>query len=193
MNEFFKKLITKAAVLWGGWSVQQKIIIAVIGVVVIGGVVALFKVSSTPVMVSVIDAPIRDEAVLDRIVLRLNQENIKVTVTNGFVQVPDDATARRMRAILIREDLIPSGIDPWQVFDRERWTITDMERNVNLQRALTRMITDHVKSIDDVDDANVNIVWPKRELFLADQNPVSASVIITPKPGSDIAENRKKN
>jgi len=97
-----------------------------------------------------------------------------------------------MRAILIREDLIPSGIDPWQVFDRERWTITDMERNVNLQRALTRTITDHVKSIDDVDDANVNIVWPRRELFLADQNPVSASVIITPKPGSDITENRKK-
>jgi len=192
MNEFFKKLMTKAAVLWAGWSVQQKIIIAVIGVIVIGGVVALFKVSSTPVMVSVIDAPIRDEAVLDRIVLRLNQENIKVIVTNGFVQVPDDATARRMRAILIREDLIPSGIDPWQVFDRERWTITDMERNVNLQRALTRTITDHVKSIDDVDDANVNIVWPRRELFLADQNPVSASVIITPKPGSDITENRKK-
>ncbi|MCL1960042.1 MAG: flagellar M-ring protein FliF [Spirochaetes bacterium] len=192
MNEFFKKLITKAAVLWEGWSVQQKIIIAVIGVVVILGVFMLFKVSATPVMVSVIDAPIKDEAVLDRIILRLNQENIKVVVTNGFVQVPDDATARRMRAILIREDLIPTGIDPWQVFDRERWTITDMERNVNLQRALRGTITEHIKSIDDIDDATVNIVWPKRELFVTDQNPVSASVIITPKPGSDITENRKK-
>jgi len=192
MNEFFKKLMTKAAVLWTGWSLQQKIIIAVVGVVVIGGLIALFKVSSTPVMVSVIDAPIRDEDALDRIVLRINQENVRVVVTNGFVQVPNDTTARRMRAILIREDLIPSGIDPWQVFDRERWTITDMERNVNLQRALTKMVTDHIKSIDDIDDANVSIVWPKRELFLADQNPVSASVIITPKPGSDITENRKK-
>jgi flagellar M-ring protein FliF len=192
MNEFFKKLITKAAVLWEGWSVQQKIIIAVIGAVVILGVFMLFKVSATPVMVSVIDAPIKDEAVLDRIILRLNQENIKVVVTNGFVQVSDDATARRMRAILIREDLIPTGIDPWQVFDRERWTITDMERNVNLQRALRGTITEHIKSIDDIDDATVNIVWPKRELFVTDQNPVSASVIITPKPGSDITENRKK-
>jgi flagellar M-ring protein FliF len=193
MNEFFKKMFTKAATLWSGWAIQQKVIFAVVVIVIFASFILLFRVSSTPVMISVIDAPIRDEAALDRIVLRLNQENINVTVTpTGVVQVPDEATARRMRAILIREDLIPTGIDPWQVFDRERWTITDMERNVNLQRALTRMVTDHIKSIDDVDDANVRIVWPERALFLSDQNPVSASVIITPRPGSDIVENRKK-
>jgi len=193
MNEFFKKLITKAGTLWAEWSAMQRIILAVIVAVVAVGVVMLFRISSTPVMVPVIDAPIRDEDALDRIVLRLNQENVKVNVTqNGLVQVADEVTARRMRAILIREDLIPSGIDPWQVFDRERWTITDMERNVNLQRALTRTITDHIKSIDDVDDAEVRIVWPQRELFASEQNPVSASVIITPKPGSDIVQNRKK-
>jgi len=193
MNEFFKKLMTKAAVLWEGWSLQQKIILAVVGIIVIAVVFALFRVSSTPVMVSVIDAPIRDEAVRERIELRIAQEGVKVSVSpNGIVQVPDEPTARRMRAILIREDLIPSGIDPWQVFDRERWTITDMERNVNLQRALRGMVTEHIKSIDDIDNATVEIVWPKRELFMADQNPVTASVIIIPKPGSDITENRKK-
>ncbi|MCL2208665.1 MAG: flagellar M-ring protein FliF [Treponema sp.] len=193
MNEFFKKFFTKVTALWAGWSMQQRIICGVVILVLLGGTAALFRVSSTPVLTSVIDAPIRDEAALDRIVLRLNQENVKVTVTpNGLVQVADEPTARQMRALLIREDLIPSGLDPWQVFDRERWTITDMERNVNLQRALTRMITDHIRSIEDIDDANVTIVWPARELFRADQNPVSASVIITPKPGSDITENRMK-
>jgi flagellar M-ring protein FliF len=193
MNDFFKKLFAKAGTLWAEWSAMQRIIFAVVIIVVAAGVIMLFRISATPVMVSVIDAPIRDEDALDRIVLRLNQENVKVSVTpNGFVQVPDEATARRMRALLIREDLIPSGIDPWQVFDRERWSITDMERNVNLQRSLTNMITNHIKSIDDVDDVNVTIVWPQRELFASDQNPVSSSVIITPKPGSDILQNRKK-
>ena len=193
MNDFFRKLLNKATALWAEWSSQQKIIFAVVVIVVVGGVVALFRVSATPVMVSVLTAPIRDEAVLDRILMRLDQENIRVSVTpTGVVQVADEATARRMRAVLIREDLIPAGLDPWQVFDRERWTITDMERNVNLRRALTIMITDHIRAIDDVDNVNVTIVWPERELFRADQNPVSASVIITPKPGSDIVQNRKK-
>jgi len=108
------------------------------------------------------------------------------------VQVADEATARRMRAILTREDLIPAGTDPWQIFDRERWTITDFERNVNFQRAQRQMIIDHIRAIDDVDNVEVNIVWPERELFRSDQNPVSASVSITPKPGSDITTNRKK-
>jgi flagellar M-ring protein FliF len=43
-----------------------------------------------------------------------------------------------------------------------------------------------------VDDANVTIVMPERELFASIQNPVTASVIITPKPLSDIAQNRRK-
>ena len=78
--------------------------------------------------VAVIDVPNKDETVLDQIVLRLIQEGVSVNVTNnGIVQVPDEVSARRMRAILIREDLIPVGIDPWEIFDRERWTIKDFE------------------------------------------------------------------
>jgi len=97
-----------------------------------------------------------------------------------------------MIGILTREDLIPTGTDPWAIFDRDRWTITDFERNVNLRRSITQMVTDHIKALDDVDNANVNIVLPEDRLFVSERNPVSASVIITPKPGSDITQNRKK-
>jgi flagellar M-ring protein FliF len=193
MNEWIRKIIAQIGNLWGKWSMVQRIILIGVAVVVVGGLVALFSVSSAPTMVPVIDAPIRDEAALDRIITRLNEEGVKTQVSaTGIVQVPDEVTARRMRAILIREDLIPTGTDPWAIFDRERWTITDFERNVNLQRAIREMVTEHIKAIADVDDANVTIVAPERELFRSDQNPVTASVIITPKPGSDITQNRKK-
>jgi flagellar M-ring protein FliF len=193
MNDFLKKIIGQFSKLWGQWSMIQRVILVGIVAVVIGGIAALLSVSSTPSLAPVIDAPIRDEAALDRIVMRINQEGVKATVTpTGVVQVADETTARRMRAILIREDLIPTNTDPWAIFDRERWTITDFERNVNFRRAQTQMITDHIKAIDDVDDANVIIQLPERELFRSDQNPVTATVIITPRPGSDITTNRKK-
>jgi flagellar M-ring protein FliF len=193
MNAFIKKIIARIVDLWGKWSMLQRIILAGIAVSVIAGIVVLFSVSSAPTMVPVIDAPVRDEAARDRIVLRINQEGIKTQISStGIIQVPDETSARRMRAILIREDLIPADTDPWEIFDRERWTITDFERNVNLRRAITQMVTDHIKAIDDVDDANVTIVTPERELFRQDQNPVTASVIIIPKPGSDIVQNRRK-
>jgi flagellar M-ring protein FliF len=193
MNNFFKILFSKAGSLWAGWRPQQRAVIAVIAVVVLSGIIALFKVSASPSLYPVIDFPIREQETLDRIILRLNQEGVKVSVSaNGLVQVHDEASARRMRTILIREDLIPVNIDPWQIFDRERWTITDMERNVNFQRAQTNLIIEHIKAIDDIDDVKVQIVWPKEQLFINDQNPASASVLVIPKPGSDITQNRKK-
>ena len=191
--EWFRKLIAQIGAYWGKWSMLQRIILMGIVVAVAAGIGALVSVSSSPSMVPVIDAPIRDETDRDRIVMRLNQEGVKVTISPaGIIQVEDKITAQRMRGILIREDLIPQGTDPWALFDRERWTITDFERNVNLRRAITQMVTDHIKALDDVDNANVTIVVPADRLFASEQNPVSASVIITKKPGSDINENRKK-
>ena len=193
MMEFLKKLIEQLKTLWGKWTLVQKLILIGIVVAALVGVAVLIGVSSAPSMVPIIDAPIRDETARDRIITRLNEEGVRVSVTStGIIMVSDEKTARRMRSILIREDLIPTGTDPWAIFDRERWTITDFERNVNLRRSITQMVTEHIKALDDVDDANVTIVMPERQLFQADQNPVTASVIITPRPGSDITTNRKK-
>ena len=191
--EWFKKLIAQIGGYWSKWTMLQRIILVGIVLAVLAGVSALVSVSSSPNLVALINAPIRDEAAQDRIIMRLDQEGVKATVTAaGIIQVQDEATARRMRGILIREDLLPTGIDPWAIFDRDRWTITDFERNVNLRRAITQMVIDHIKALDDVDNVNVTIVVPADRLFASEQNPVSASVILTRKPGSDIYENRKK-
>jgi len=191
MNEAMKKQLEQLKAMWVRWSIAQRLILGGIALVVVVAIIVLFNVSSASTYVAVIDAPIRDEIARDRIVTRINQEGVRTNVTpGGIVQVPDEPTARRMRTILIREDLIPRGVDPWAVFDRERWTITDFERDVNRQRAQTQMITEHIRSVDGVDNANVTIVWPAQTLFRSDQNPVTASVIITPRPGSDLARNR---
>ncbi|MDR0474019.1 MAG: flagellar M-ring protein FliF [Treponema sp.] len=191
--DWLRKMITRITNLWGKWSAIQKLVFGGIAGLTLVGIIVMVSVSSTPTMVSVIDAPIRDEVARDRIITRINQEGIRTSINAaGVIQVADEQTAKRMRGILIREDLIPRGIDPWAVFDRDRWTITYFERNVNLHPAITQIVTDHIKALDDIDDANVTIVIPKEKLFAAEQNPVSASVIIWPKPGSDILENRKK-
>ena len=193
MLEWLKRILDQIKGLWGKWTLVQKLILIGIMAAAIVGIVLLFAVSSAPTMVPLIDAPIRDETARDRIMTRLNEEGARSSVNAaGIIMVDDEKTAKRLRSILIREDLIPQGTDPWALFDRDRWTLTDFERNVNLRRSITQMVTDHVKALDDVDDANVTLVMPETTLFQADQNPVTASVIITPKPGSDITENRKK-
>ena len=193
MNEWLKKLISQISTLWGKWTIVQKLILGGIVLVAFIGIIVLFSVSSAPTMVPLIDSPITDVSARDRIIVRLNQENVKTSVSaSGVISVPDETTARRMRVILIREDLIPKDVDPWAIFDVERWTTTDFERNINKRRAIIEEVRQHIKAIDDVDDASVVVNIPEKTLFAADQDPVTASVIIYPKPGSDITTNRKK-
>lgn len=193
MNEWLKKIIERVKKLWGGWKLPQKLIFfGIIGVLVLG-IIMMMVFSASPSMVPLLSRPIADEQALNEIATRLDQENVSYTITaDNRILMDNEQTAQRMRAILTREDLIPAGTDPWDLFDIERWTITDFERNVNLQRAITRQLEQHISALTDVDSASVNLVIPERQLFVEDQNPVTASVIITPKPGSDIRGDRSK-
>ncbi len=193
MNEWLRQLIAQIKTLWGKWSAAQRIILfAVLGVAVLA-IVLVVVFSAAPSMVPLIGVPITNEDTLNRIATTLDEQGVTYRITpEKVVMVENEQVARRMRAILARDDLIPPQTDPWAIFDMERWTLTDFERDVNLQRAITRQLEQHILALDDVDAVSVTLVVPKDELFTEDQKPVTASVIITPRPGSDITTNRKK-
>lgn len=191
--EWFRKVVDQVNALWGKWTTSQKLIFSAIVAAAVIGVVLLIALSARPTRVELFSRPIADPAALDRIQARLDQEGIAYSMTGeSRVTVENEADARRARSILVREDLIPPQTDPWDLFDVERWTQTDFERNVNLRRALTRQLELHIEALDDIDKASVTIAFPEDRLFLEERNPITASVILTPKPGSDIRENRRK-
>jgi flagellar M-ring protein FliF len=193
MNEWFKRLIEQLKNVWSQWKPVQKVIFfGIVGVSLLG-LVLLVTFSASPSMVPLLTTPIQDPQLLTEIGTRLDQEGVEYTITeDNRILMADEQTAQRMRAILAREDLIPPEADPWELFDMERWTITDFERNVNLQRSIMRQLEQHITALEDVDAASVTVVIPEDELFAEEQDPVTASVIITPKPSSDIVENRAK-
>ncbi len=193
MNEFFKKITAQLKTLWGKLSLIQKVVLFAVVAVAITGLILLVSFSSSPSMVPLITAPVTDQERLQRISARLDEEGVAHQITEaGQIYVDDRETAQRMVSILMREDLIPEETSPWEVFKMDRWTVTDFERNVKLRQAITKNLEQHIEAIEDVDSAQVTLVLPEDTLFQEDQNPVTASVIITPAPGSDIVENRKK-
>ncbi len=143
--------------------------------------------------VRILGAPVKDQSLLVRMTHSLDAGNVSYELRDGnFLYAPDAASALRARSLLIRDDLLPTGTDPWAIFDMERWTATDFERNVNLRRAVTAAVKRHIESIDDIERADVAIVMPEKELFSEDQNPVTASVVLQTKSGSDFARNPAK-
>ena len=104
----------------------------------------------------------------------------------------DEKTARHMREILISENLVPSSVDPWAGFYDRSWSTTDADQNVKLKNTIQKQLKQHIESIAEIQLADVNIVLPENQLFTADQNPVTASVILKTTPQSMLLQDRKR-
>jgi len=190
LTQFFGKIAKQ----WSQWSIARRLILIGIVIALIVAFVLLATISARPTQVIIFNAVISDESLADRISTSLDAENIPHTRgADGRFYATDEEMARRARALLVREDLLPGQLDPWNFFtNMDRWTLTDFDRDVNLQRALTTNLEQHISALDDVDSAQVSLVIPETKLFVEDQRPVTASVIVQPKPGSDMSENRGK-
>lgn len=193
MNEWFKKVWTKIKELWSKWKPIQKVILIGIIIAVIVAIIVTANMSSRPSAVRLFNAPITDQTNLTRILDRISQENITANATqDGYITVEDERTSRYMREILISEGLVPSSIDPWAGFYDRSWSTTDADQNVKLKNTIQKQLKQHIESIADIQMADVNIVLPEKQLFSADQEPVSASVILKVNPTSNLLSDRKR-
>ncbi|MGI9255539.1 MAG: flagellar basal-body MS-ring/collar protein FliF [Salinispira sp.] len=193
MGDFFKKLFDSIRNVWSDWSIIQRVIFVSVLLAAVIALTAIIGFSAAPSMEPVLTQGITNEILRQQIGARLDAEGITYTLTSDFVFMVDDRpTALRARAILATEGLLPGDTDAWELFDMDRWIITDYERDVNLRRSITNQLIQHIEALDDIDDASVTIVIPEKTLFAEDQDPVTASIILIPKPGSDITGNRAK-
>jgi len=194
MWKWLKNIGKNVRTFWRQWSTTKKLALIGIIAVAIVSFVILATLSAKQTQATIFNAAITDESLADRISTALDTEDIAHSRgADGRFYTVDEETARQARALLVREDLLPGQLDPWNFFtNMERWTLTDFDRDVNLQRALKINLEQHISALNDVDSTKVSLVIPKEQLFAEDQMPVTASVIIQPKPGSDISENRDK-
>ena len=193
MNEWLKKVLDKLKSLWSKWKPIQKVILFGIIIVIIVAIIATARLSAKPAAVRLFNAPVTDSTSLTRIMDRLSQENVDASSDdNGYITVADDSTARRMREILISENLVPSSVDPWAGFYDRSWSTTDADQNVKLKNTIQKQLKQHIEAIADVQMADVNIVLPEKQLFTADQEPVSASVILKVNSNSSLLQDRNR-
>ncbi|MBR4373334.1 MAG: flagellar M-ring protein FliF [Treponema sp.] len=193
MNEWFKKTGAKFKENWSKWSIVQKLILVGVIVVIIAIVVVMAKTSSKPSGVPLFNTAITDQSARESILFRLDEENVKYTVSStGIILVDDEPTARRMRNLLVDEDLVPAGTSAWDFLNISPYAVTDFERAENKNLAVKKSVKKQIEALNDVASADVEIGFPDDALFTENQKPVTASVILTFKPGCEIAPGSKK-
>lgn len=193
MNEWLKNMIGKLSEFWKKSSVIKKVILCSIIVLIIVAIVVLTTVSSKPSQARVFSSPVNDEQTRLLILDRISEENVDATISDdGYIFVSDEATATRLRTILVTERLVPSNIDPFESFYNRNFSITDKEQNVKLKNAMTIQIKRHLEVISDIASANVTLVLPETELFKSEQDPVSASVILNIRRNSNLPNDKRR-
>ncbi|MGL4393769.1 MAG: flagellar basal-body MS-ring/collar protein FliF [Brevinema sp.] len=128
-----------------------------------------------------------------KVTLALQEQGVSFdTKGDQYILVKDPETAKKIRMQLGQTGIIPQNVRGWELFDVQRFTTTDFERDVNLQRAIIGEMTKHLKTLADIEDVSIQVSFPDQKLYTDSQTPVTASVVITPAPYSDIASNKSK-
>jgi len=192
MDSFFKKLLENVKNIYSKLNQTQRLILFGIGALIIVGFIFLVSFSSRQTEALLFQSPL-EQYDFTRITNKLTEWDVDYKMREGkYVVVKDERTSAYLRMKLGEAGVLPSGIKGWELFDIQKWTTTDFERDVNKRRAIIGEITRHIRLLEDVEDVSIQVTMPEPELYLDSEEPYTASVIITPSPYSDILTNKKK-
>ena len=128
-----------------------------------------------------------------RVTMALQDQDVTFdTKEDQYILVKDPETAKNIRMTLGQSGIIPQNVRGWELFDVQRFTTTDFERDINLRRAIIGEMSKHIKTLGDIEDVSIQVSFPDKKLYSDSQVPVTASIVITPAPYSDIASNKSK-
>ncbi len=193
MNEWFKKNLETIKGKWAKWTVLQKGIVAGIIVVIIVAIVLMASMSSRPSTVHLFNGPVNDESERERILSRLDQDNVKAYVSSDFfISVENIDIAKKYRSLLIQEGYAPSRMDAYALFDTTRWSRTDFDDKVNWKRAMENAVKQQLEYLDGIQRAEVILSLPEETLYSTNQNPTTASVILYARGNSDVLSDKRR-
>ena len=87
------------------------------------------------------------------------------------------------RMALAAQGLPQGGGVGFEIFDNSKLGMTEFAQNVNYQRALQGELSRTINRFDEVESSRVHIVMASNSLFLEDEKPATASVVVKLKRG----------
>lgn len=121
----------------------------------------------------------------------LDENNIAYQIgDNGTsILVPADLV-HQTRLTLASFGLPQGGIVGFETFDTTRLGETDADRQLRYQIALEGELTRTIRSLKEISDARIHIVISPRSLFIQNDQPSTASVLLDLQPGVVLSNNQ---
>jgi flagellar M-ring protein FliF len=125
------------------------------------------------------------------IVAKLKQSHIpyQLTMDGSGIRVPADKVYET-RLNLASQGLPRGSGVGFEIFDNTKLGMTDFVQNVNYQRALQGELSRSIDTLMEVESSRVHIVMPSHSLFIEQEEPARASVILKLRPGRYLSQDQ---
>ena len=181
MQDFINKLISQVKNIFSKTTKVQKAIVIGILVVALGAIIATIILSSRRTGTLLFQKALSQEDARN-VISVLEASNIKYQYRNGFITLNNMSDKAKAELELVKEGKMPTSLDGWELFDSPRIGITDIELDINKRRSLTKAITQLLTKLEFVQEATVDLAFPKKEYLTDVDAPVTASVVIKAEP-----------
>lgn len=173
----------------GAMSLTKKISLLMIAGLMIGGFIYLINYSGRPDYQNLFVNLSAEDAGM--IVDRLKGQKIpyRIRADGTCIQVPE-AQVHELRIAMAAEGLPQGAGIGFEVFDNAKLGMTEFMQNVNYQRALQGELSRTINQIDEIESSRLHLVMPEQTLFVEEERPASASVVLKLKPGRRLNQNQ---
>ncbi len=162
---------------WQGLDRRQQISLVALGVLMVAGLIAVGVWSTRPswaVLYSEL-SPRDAQAVVER----LREQGVSYSLDGGgtMVKVPRERLYE-LRIQLAGEGLPSGSTVGFELFDKTSFSTSDLQNDVNLQRALQGELERSISALQEIETARVHLALPEERLFSEQQEPPSGSVVV---------------
>jgi len=125
------------------------------------------------------------------IVSRLKEKNIPFQIDgNGSAVMVPKKNLYEIRLEMAAEGLPQGSRIGFEIFDNVKLGMTDFVQNVNYQRALQGELSRTINEFEEVSSSRVHIVTAEKSLFVEEEEPSTASVVVNLRQGKKLTDNQ---
>lgn len=189
--ERLKELFSGLLLFWGTLKLWQKASLVAATFLVVGMLFfAVLWAGSTAYEPLFTGLEVEDQSAIVTY-LRENKIPYRLDPAANAILLPR-AQVPEVRLSLAQEGLPKGSSTGFEIFDESRMGMSEFQQRVTYVRALEGELERTIRQMDVVDFARVRIVLPEQRLFLQQQQPSTASVLVRLRPGMQMGPNQVK-
>ncbi len=185
ISDFLGKTAADLGKIWTRLPPQVRVLMLVVIVLVVAGSVVLAVADRTEEEVLFSGLTSEDAAA---IVEHLKGKHVlyRIKGDGGTIMVPKEQV-HELRLALATEGLPVGGGIGFELFDQQRFGMTEFEERVALRRALEGELSRTIGRIDAVRSARVHLVLPKRSILSSKSVSAQSSIVIEMQKGRELS------